>query len=124
MGLRNSRASTLYNTRRRHQGCRRPPGEECWSIWGANLRREITLQDLAREAGTSVFHFARVFKRRTGISPHQYLLQRRVEEARSLLADRNLSITKIALRCGFAHPSHFSETVRRMTGVAPRVYRS
>jgi AraC family transcriptional regulator len=51
-------------------------------------------------------------------------MQRRVEEARSLLADWNLSASEIALRCGFAHPTHFSETVSRMTRVAPRVYRS
>jgi AraC family transcriptional regulator len=91
---------------------------------GTNLERDITLRDLAREAGTSVFHFARLFKRRTGLSPHQYLLQRRIDQARSLLGDENLSIGEVALRCGFAHPSHFSETFRRVTGVTPRAYRS
>ena len=91
---------------------------------GTNLDRDITLRDLARQAGTSVFHFARLFKRRTGLSPHQYLLQRRIDQARSLLGDGNLSIGEVALRCGFAHPSHFSETFRRVTGVTPRAYRS
>jgi AraC family transcriptional regulator len=91
---------------------------------GMNLEQEITLRDLAREAGTSVFHFARLFKRRTGLSPHQYLLQRRIDQARSLLGSTNLSIGEVALRCGFAHPSHFSETFRRVTGVTPQAYRS
>jgi AraC family transcriptional regulator len=91
---------------------------------GMNLEREITLQDLAQQAGTSVFHFARLFKRRTGVSPHQYLLQRRIDQARSLLGDKNLSIGEVGLRCGFAHASHFSDTFRRVTGVTPRAYRS
>jgi AraC family transcriptional regulator len=120
----------------RHHGTAMPKVSEEWSglppaRWrrvleylDANLERDLTLRDLAREAGTSVFHFARLFKHRTGLSPHRYLLQRRIDQARSLLGDRNLSIADVALRCGFAHPSHFSDTFRRVTGVTPRAYRS
>jgi AraC family transcriptional regulator len=89
----------------------------------SNLEREISLRDLAREAGMSVFHFARMFKQSNGFPPHQYILRRRIDRARSLLGRRELTIGDVAVRCGFAHPSHFSDSFHRLIGVTPTEYR-
>jgi len=89
----------------------------------ANLQRDITLHELARQAQMSVYHFARAFKHRTGLPPHQYVLRRRIERARSLLSDPVLSVGDVAVRCGFAHHSHFSDTFHRVMGVTPTAYR-
>jgi AraC family transcriptional regulator len=89
----------------------------------AHLEREISLRDLALQAEMSVFHFARMFKQGTGLPPHQYVLRRRIEHARSLLADLELTIGDVAVRCGFAHPSHFSDSFHRLQGVTPTEYR-
>lgn len=89
----------------------------------AHLDREISLRDLALQAEMSVFHFARMFKQGTGLPPHQYVLRRRIERARSLLADLELTIGDVAIRCGFAHPSHFSDSFHRLQGVTPTEYR-
>ena len=62
----------------------------------AHLEQEITLHALARESGTSPFHFARMFKRRTGLAPHQFIVRRRMERARSLLSDGDLSILEVS----------------------------
>jgi AraC family transcriptional regulator len=89
----------------------------------AHLEGEISLRDLALQAEMSVFHFARMFKQGTGVPPHQYVLRRRIERARALLADLELPIGDVAVRCGFAHPSHFSDSFHRLQGVTPTEYR-
>ena len=67
----------------------------------ANLDQSIKLADLADVAGMSQFHFSRMFKQSMGISPHQYLLQQKVEQAKQLLKGTKLAIAEIALQCGF-----------------------
>lgn len=89
----------------------------------AHLDRDITLHDLASEAEMSVFHFARSFKGRTGLAPHQYILNRRIKLARSLLTDPVLSVGDVAVRCGFVYRSHFSDTFHRVMGMTPTEYR-
>jgi AraC family transcriptional regulator len=91
---------------------------------GARLDREISLADLASLAEMSLFHFARCFKQSTGVAPHQYVTRRRIERARQLLANPELGVADVALRCGFSHQSHFSETFRRVVGTTPRLYRA
>ena len=89
----------------------------------AHLDEGISLSTLAHESGTSPFHFARLFKRRTGLPPHRFIIQKRIERARSLLSDVDLSINEVAFRCGFSQLSHFTSTFRRAVGVSPSVYR-
>lgn len=89
----------------------------------ARLDAPLRLQTLARLAGMDVFRFIRTFKQSTGLSPHRYVMEARIARAQELLADRSLSITEIALRTGFATPSHFSVTFRRIARVTPRAYR-
>lgn len=89
----------------------------------ANLRSELALRDIARVLAMSPGHFAHAFREATGLSPHRYVLARRVEMAKSLLCDTDLSITDIADRIGCASHSHFSVMFHRMTGQTPRDYR-
>lgn len=89
-----------------------------------NLAREIGLRELAAVAQLSPFHFSRVFKRATGITPHQLVAQRRLDRARQMLSDGNLSLSEIALACGFANQSHFSAVFSRALGMPPGRYRA
>ena len=88
-----------------------------------HLDKPLSLERLAAVAGMDLFRFARAFKQSTGSSPHRYLLEARITRAKELLRDRTISITEIALRTGFATPSHFSVTFRRITSLAPRAFR-
>ncbi|MGF7175897.1 helix-turn-helix domain-containing protein [Azospirillum doebereinerae] len=89
----------------------------------ARLDGEIRLAELAAECRLSVGHFARAFRQTTDTSPHQWLLQRRVEHAKTLMRDGGQTLADVALACGFADQSHFSRTFRRLTGVTPRAWR-
>ena len=90
----------------------------------ANLSCDIHLEELAKSAGLSVFHFAKLFKQSTGASPHQYILQRRLERAKELLRRPAMSLSEISLDTGFADQSHFTNVFRRFVGVPPSRYRS
>lgn len=84
-----------------------------------HLDQALTLGDLARQIDLSDFHFARMFKQSTGQAPHRYVMQRRLAVARNLLARSSLSVTDIALHCGFSSASHFSNRFRAETGLSP-----
>jgi AraC family transcriptional regulator len=87
-----------------------------------NLPSEIRLEDLAAIAGLSVFHFARAFRDSTGITPHQYVLQRRVDTVKTLLRSRNWNLEAIASATGFADASHLTKAFRRHTGTTPKTW--
>jgi AraC family transcriptional regulator len=90
----------------------------------AHMDRELPLEELAAAAYLSPFHFARLFKKLTGASPHAYLASLRIERAKSLLAATDLSITEITQRVGHATSSHFAKAFRQATGLTPRAFRS
>ena len=71
----------------------------------------------------SPYHFARLFKRSTGLPPHRFLVRCRIDEARALLAARTASIAEISRSVGFRTSSHFTTTFRRIAGVTPGAYR-
>ncbi|MGG6293628.1 helix-turn-helix domain-containing protein [Leptolyngbya sp. AN02str] len=89
----------------------------------AHLQQEIKLTDLASLVGMSEFHFGRQFKQGLGTTPHQYLLQQRIERAKQLLKQSDRSISDIALTCGFNSHSHLSKQFRQLTGTTPKAYR-
>jgi AraC family transcriptional regulator len=89
----------------------------------AHLAQDIKLKELAQLLNMSQFHFSRSFKKSMGSSPHQYLLQQRVEQAKKLLKQTKLSIVEIAIECGFNSHSHFGKQFRLSTGIAPKNYR-
>lgn len=92
----------------------------------AHLHEPIRLDDLAAALKLSVFHFSRRFKRATGQTPHQFVMDRRVERACVLLTDprqRDRTIASIAQECGFANPSHLGRHLRRVVGMTPSAFR-
>ena len=89
----------------------------------ANLERDLPLEEIAAAAYLSPFHFARLFKKLTGASPHAYLATLRTTRAQTLLAQTDLSISEIAERVGYSSPSHFTKAFRRTTGLTPRAFR-
>lgn len=89
----------------------------------ANIAGNIPLAELAALCGLSRSHFARAFKRSTGVPPHRWLLARRVEVARDLLLTSALTLEQIAHRCGFADQSHLSRVFTAFVGTAPGEWR-
>ncbi len=87
-----------------------------------NLGHELSLKELAAIAQISQYHFCRAFKQMTGLSPHQYLIQQRVERAKQLLQTGEMSIGAVAIACGFAHQSHLHRHFKRLTGVTPKTF--
>lgn len=88
-----------------------------------SLDQNIRLVDLAELAKMSQSHFSRLFKQSTGLSPHQYLLQQRVERAKQLLKETNKSLLEIALVCSFDSHSHFTRQFKKLMGITPRSFR-
>jgi AraC family transcriptional regulator len=87
-----------------------------------HLGDAISLEDLARVAGVSRFHFARQFRARTGESPMSYLMRTRVERSKTRLRDSRTRVIDIAAEFGFADQSHFGRTFRRLVGMPPSAY--
>jgi AraC-like DNA-binding protein len=85
-----------------------------------HLNSQITLSQLARDAGISIPHLSAEFKRYCGDSPINYLIKRRLQQARYLLLDRNLSISEIADRVGYEDLFHFSRLFKKHFGISPR----
>lgn len=87
-----------------------------------NYAQNITLEDMARTAGYSVFYFSRLFHRLTGKKPTEYLRQLRLQKAQELLG-AGLSVSEAAMRCGFNSPSYFCKNFREEYGAAPSACR-
>ena len=87
------------------------------------LDGNLSLQALAKESGYSRRHFQRMFRAAMGCNPHNYLLNLRIERARKLLPNATLSLTEIALECGFSSHSHLTSAFHRVIGVTPARYR-
>ena len=87
------------------------------------LDQELTLKALAAASYLSPFHFARLFKKLTGVSPHSYLAGIRATRAQLLLAETDLSVSEIGARVGYLSGSHFTKAFRIATGATPREFR-
>lgn len=88
-----------------------------------HLAEEIGLVQLADLVALSPWHFCRAFKQSTGVPPHRFLVQSRVEGAKRLLADRGVSVTEVALALGFGGSTQFARVFRAAVGFSPREYR-
>jgi AraC-like DNA-binding protein len=89
-----------------------------------NFTQKINLQQLADNAGYSYDYFRHLFKQKTGLAPVQYLIAKRLDQAKSLLKNTDASIASIALECGFSSSSQFSMLFKKVSGVMPKQYRS
>jgi len=90
----------------------------------ANLEGDISLALVAKECRLSPGHFARAFRQSTGVPPHRWLLQRRVEKAKRMLRETAMPLSEIADFCGFADQSHFTRVFTKLAGAPPRMWRS
>jgi AraC family transcriptional regulator len=87
------------------------------------LDENIRLSDIAHECGLSVSHFTRAFRKSFGIPPYRWLLERRIERAKALLASGDLPIVDIAIRCGFSDQTAFTRAFGRIVGDSPGRWR-
>jgi AraC family transcriptional regulator len=89
----------------------------------ANLAGNIPLATIAEACGLSVSHFSRAFRKSTGLAPHSWLQQARIEQAMTMLRQRGPSLSEIALACGFVDQSHFTRVFVQRVGLAPGSWR-
>lgn len=114
-------------------GNRRPPAHAApadhrravaSALWiDAHSALPIVLDDMARAAGLSVYHYLRMFAAVFDVTPHQYLVRTRLRKAARLLADEDRPVTDVALDVGFADLSNFVRSFHRAAGVSPRAFR-
>lgn len=90
----------------------------------SKLDGDMTIADIALECGLSPSYFSRQFARSTGLAPHRWLLQRRVDRAKSLMRETELKLSEIAIACGFADQSHFTRVFVGIEGTTPRLWRA
>ncbi|WP_440642664.1 helix-turn-helix domain-containing protein [Bradyrhizobium sp. PUT101] len=125
--------SLLAHFAQTYGACARKAGQESglapWQerrakeIMRVRLSSNLTIADVAAECKLTPSHFARSFRRSTGVAPHEYLSRLRIEEAKRLMADTKLSLADIALICGFGDQSYFTRVFSRTIGTSPGLWR-
>lgn len=88
-----------------------------------NLDQDLSLEAIAAQAEMSQYYFCSLFKRSVGISPWKYVIEQRILRAKALLKTTRMSLSEIALRCGFANQNHLNKQFRKLVGITPKVYR-
>lgn len=88
-----------------------------------NLDSDLGLADIAAVANLSQFHFARSFRKSTGLTPQQFVMQQRIERAKELLTQEDLPIVEVSLLTGFKNQSHFTSLFRKFTRLTPKIWR-
>ena len=89
----------------------------------SNIDQRISVEALAKLANLSICYFVRAFKQSVGVTPHDYLIRRRVERTMELLSGTDMPLSEIALAAGFADQSHCARRFRQHVGMSPRDYR-
>lgn len=118
----------------RYSVSRLTPQEFRGGLSGYNLRRakefinehldqDVSLADIAAAVGLSQFHFARAFKRATNLTPQRYLTERRIDRAKHLLSESELTLIEVSTCAGFKSQSHFTTLFRRFTNTTPKAWR-
>ena len=107
----------FHQNRNKHSKLPAPIVESALKFIGKNWAQEIDFETLAGKLGASYRHFRRLFQEATGLAPHQYLLNLRLNHAKRLLA--TLPVAEVAARVGFTDPLYFSRLFKRKVGVAP-----
>lgn len=88
-----------------------------------HLAEPFNLAELAATGAMSEFHFSRLFKKATGVSPSRHLIRQRIARAQQLLQETDLSIIRVGIAVGYSSPSHFAQLFKRETGLLPSQYR-
>jgi AraC family transcriptional regulator len=89
----------------------------------AKLEDDLSLDEMAQSVGLSTAHFARMFRKSTGQTPHQFVFRQRIERAKAMLRARDVRVLDVALACGFKTQQHFAQAFRAVWGVSPTEYR-
>ena len=89
----------------------------------AKMEDDLNLQELAQSVGLSTAHFARMFRKSTGETPHQFVLSQRIERAKAMLRAPDARVLDVAVACGFKTQQHFAQVFRDVCGVSPTEYR-
>jgi AraC family transcriptional regulator len=89
----------------------------------AKLDDELSLGEMAQSVGLSTAHFARMFRKSTGETPHQFVLRQRLERAREMLRAPGARVLDVAVACGFKTQQHFAQVFRDVCGISPTGYR-
>jgi AraC family transcriptional regulator len=89
----------------------------------ANIKRGVTLKEVARECGLSVGYFSHAFRLTLAVAPHQWLNEQRISLSKEKLRDDQLSLTDVAAECGFSDQSHLTRVFRLKCGVTPGAWR-
>ncbi|UUP16543.1 helix-turn-helix domain-containing protein [Nitratireductor thuwali] len=118
-----STAAGQHTRPRAKQGLTRLQIKKVRELVEARLAEPLSLSDLAQDSGMTPSHFARLFKKSMGLTPYQYVILCRVKRTQRLLAHTSVSISSIAIECGFADQMHLTRTFRRLTGVTPASFR-
>jgi AraC family transcriptional regulator len=108
---------------RAHSGLTTPGLRRVLERIAARLGEDLSLGELASESGLSLYHFVRSFKESVGLSPHQYILRKRIDRAQRLLRESDLPLAAIAAQCGFRTQSSFTTAFRRVQRMTPRAFR-
>ena len=89
----------------------------------AKMEDDLSLDDMAQSVGLSTAHFARMFRKSTGATPHQFVLRQRLERAKAMLRAPDARVLDVAVACGFKTQQHFAQVFRDVWGVSPTKYR-
>jgi AraC family transcriptional regulator len=89
----------------------------------ANMEDDLSLDEMAQSVELSTAHFARMFRKSSGETPHQFVLRRRIERAKAMLRDRATRVLDVAVACGFKTQQHFAQVFREVSGASPTEYR-
>jgi len=89
----------------------------------AKMADDLSLEEMAQSVDLSTAHFARMFHKSTGETPHQFIMRQRVERAKAMLRAANARILDVAVACGFKTQQHFAQVFRNVCGISPTRYR-
>ncbi|MEP0925435.1 AraC family transcriptional regulator [Leptolyngbya sp. ST-U4] len=115
--------TTRLTTEFKHKGLTRTQLQQVLNYIHTHLDRDLSLAELADVINISPTYFASLFKQAIEISPHQYVIQQRVEQAKLMLSKTDLAIADIALQVGFSSQSHLTQQLKRLTGMTPKQIR-
>ena len=89
-----------------------------------NLEYDMSLAEIAKSIGISIYYMSHIFKKHTGMTVVEYRTLKRIDKAKELLSTTGLSVTEIAFRCGFSSQGYFSERFSKVCGVPPTKFRN
>jgi AraC family transcriptional regulator len=89
----------------------------------AKMEEDLSLSEMAQSLELSPAHFARMFRRSTGETPHEFVLRQRVERAKKMLRESQTRVLDVAIACGFRTQQHFARVFRQMCQISPTEYR-